>query len=345
VKTVNRRRRFEFPAGAKSRVPLLRLICLALVLLCANGRPASGQIAPEFSDVTIGPALAELVRQLDDPSFTLREEAMGRLMQASADQSVLYAMLSRDDLSAEQQQRLLEAVRQKLLRRPRGALGISMPTTRTAPRQAEGIEVGSLLRGMPAEKVLEVGDVITHIDGRPVRGIEELQSLVQEKRPGDDVLLTVKRPQRDEEGRFITDEDGLTSYETLEKTVSLASADDLDQPTSRLVLESPVLIARRRESLEAARRFIPLVQYVGVRDLPGSPVTDDEVERHPLVQRILSQRRALSEFGVQPGKALREQWGAQERRLRELMQRPDLTPRQRQFHKRVYERYKTLILP
>ena len=168
---------------------------------------------------------------------------------------------------------------------------------------------------------------------------------MQEKQPGDDVQLTVKRPKRDEEGRFITDEDGGTAYETFEATISLASAEELDQPTSRLVLESPVLIARRREALEAARRFMPEVEYVGVRNLPGSPVTADEIERHPLVQRILSQRRALSQFSVQPDEALREQWGEREEQLRELMQRPDLTDRQRQFHQRVHERYTSLIMP
>ena len=250
-----------------------------------------------------------------------------------------------EKITGDEEQYILEAVRQKLLRRPRGALGISMPTIRTAPPQVEGIEVGSLLRGMPAEKVLQVGDFITHIDGQPVGRIEELQSLVQEKQPGDDVLLTVKRPKRDEEGRFITDEDGGTAYETFEATISLASAEELDQPTSRLVLESPVLIARRREALEAARRFMPLVQYAGVHDLPGSPVTDDEIERHPMIQRILSQRRALSQFGVQPTEALGQQWGEQEQVLRELMQRPDLTDRQRQFHQRVHEHYTALILP
>ncbi|UCD74404.1 MAG: PDZ domain-containing protein [Phycisphaerales bacterium] len=323
----------------------LRFIWFGLLALGVAYAPAAGQIAPDFTDAVVNPAVLEVLAQLDDPSFAVREEATRRLVQLAADQSELYPLLSRADLSAEQRLRLLEVVRQKLLLRPRGALGISMPTRRTAPAEIGGVEIGSLLPGMPAEKVLQVGDCITHADGRPVGQIDELQMRVQEKEPGDDVLLTVRRPRRDEEGRFITDEGNLVVYDTFKVTLSLGSAEELQDPSSRLTPDSPVLIARRREAQEAARRFSPEVRYVGIRNLPGTPVTDEEIERHPLIQRILSQRQALTQFGIGPSESLRRQWRDEQERLRELMTRPDLTARQRHFHQRLYDHYSALILP
>ena len=57
----------------------------------------------------------------------------------------------------------------------------------------QGVEVQSVLRGMPADGVLQVGDVIVAIDGTPVMTTDRLVDAITRRRVGDPVGLSVWR--------------------------------------------------------------------------------------------------------------------------------------------------------
>src|ERR1043165_1917174 len=81
----------------------------------------------ELKQVKVDPALRALVQQLEDPSFAAREEATRKLIEASPDRMQLYAILRPgSDITPEQRYRLLAALRENLVKSPRGAIGISM---------------------------------------------------------------------------------------------------------------------------------------------------------------------------------------------------------------------------
>jgi putative serine protease PepD len=65
----------------------------------------------------------------------------------------------------------------------------SAPTSAT-----QGAEVQNIVPGGPAEKAnLRTGDVITKIDGQPVKSPSDVSAAVNQKQPGDSVTITVQR--------------------------------------------------------------------------------------------------------------------------------------------------------
>lgn len=58
---------------------------------------------------------------------------------------------------------------------------------------ARGAEISDLIAGMPAEEVLEVGDVIVAVDRRPVRDASDASGIIRGRQPGTTVELTVRR--------------------------------------------------------------------------------------------------------------------------------------------------------
>ncbi|MCH8007028.1 MAG: glycosyltransferase [Planctomycetes bacterium] len=119
---------------------------------------------------------------------------------------------------------------ERVLNIPRGALGITMTFARPAAAGQPGeVVVNSLLPGLPAERVLKRGDRIGRIDGSPLLSNTDLLRQVQSKRPGDEVVMTVRRIRRDDEGAPVFDEALQPVYEELTVTVALCSAELLDQ--------------------------------------------------------------------------------------------------------------------
>jgi Lon-like protease len=57
----------------------------------------------------------------------------------------------------------------------------------------QGVEVQSVLRGMPADGVLQPDDVIVAVDGAPVMTADQLVQAITQHRPGDVVSMTVWR--------------------------------------------------------------------------------------------------------------------------------------------------------
>jgi Lon-like protease len=57
----------------------------------------------------------------------------------------------------------------------------------------QGAEVESILEGMPAQGVLQVGDIVVAVDGQPVETTNSLIELVRRHRVGDQLTLSVQR--------------------------------------------------------------------------------------------------------------------------------------------------------
>ena len=201
--------------------------------------------------------------QLDHSCYREREAATQALQDGRDNRRQLYAVLAREELSAEQRHRLLAVVRQRLLNTPRGALGISMLFERPDASQPGASVVLDLLPGLPAERVLQLGDRITHVDGNPLNGRNDLIHRVQASRPGDEVLLVVNRVRRDGDGRPLLNEARQPQYETLEIGIVLASAELLKQFGSR---KSEVESMREEEVDWAMTLFAPRPALIKFRD-------------------------------------------------------------------------------
>lgn len=57
----------------------------------------------------------------------------------------------------------------------------------------DGVEVTTVIEGTPAEKTLKVGDVITAIDGDPVKIARDAVTLITKHKIGDTITLTIER--------------------------------------------------------------------------------------------------------------------------------------------------------
>jgi PDZ domain-containing protein len=57
----------------------------------------------------------------------------------------------------------------------------------------QGAEVESLIEGMPAQGVLQVGDIIVAVDGQPIETTNSLIQAITRHRVGDQVTLTIQR--------------------------------------------------------------------------------------------------------------------------------------------------------
>lgn len=61
----------------------------------------------------------------------------------------------------------------------------------------QGAQVQSILSGMPADGVLQVGDIITAVDGQPITTQDSLVKAVTSDQTGDELALTVRRGDQD----------------------------------------------------------------------------------------------------------------------------------------------------
>src|SRR5439155_2201134 len=63
----------------------------------------------------------------------------------------------------------------------------------------QGAEVQSILHGMPADGVLQVGDIITAVDGQAVDTTSALIDSIRRHQVGDQVTLTIRREAQDQD--------------------------------------------------------------------------------------------------------------------------------------------------
>jgi hypothetical protein len=136
-----------------------------------------------------------LVARLGDPEWSVREDAARRLEVHPSPNEALLRVLDQDELDEEQRQRLMNVIALRIVFQPRGALGIRMNTRMGfADGGIAGVEITQLIAGLPAERVLRVGDVITRIDDREIRVNTDLITHVQRMQPGQIIDVRVLRP-------------------------------------------------------------------------------------------------------------------------------------------------------
>ena len=106
---------------------------------------------------------------------------------------VLMGVLVRGDLQEEQRVRLLGILEWRVMNKSRGAVGVRM-TQRGFNQNPRGIEVAAVIPGLPAERVLKVGDIIHRLTGNEALRNEQLILQVQQMRPGERLKVEVLRP-------------------------------------------------------------------------------------------------------------------------------------------------------
>ncbi len=232
-------------------------------LLDSIQREVSGDAIPtaeELRSVTVPAELDEGVSLLGDPSYAVREEATAKLVEGAFRKEEVYAVLAQRSLSAEQRHRLLEVLHHRLIRMPRGAVGISMDQ-RFLPTR---IVVMDLIPGLPACEVLQVGDRIVSLQGKELKSQMEFVKTVQSQPPGTKITLRVERlvpaDPRGENAAALEPQ-----FEVLDIDMVLGSAELLRDPDGRPTQNNSLLEERKRQADEAQRMYGPRPKLIEVR--------------------------------------------------------------------------------
>lgn len=236
-----------------------------------------------------------LVAQLDSADWQEREAATMRLARANVEVPVgrIEASLQEGGLSLEQVMRLLRVMEIRLLHVARGAIGIQMPLNQAgAPGdlvRTAGVRVSAVIPGLPAEKILQPGDLITQIDDQPISNREDLARIVQRHWPGDllrfRIVRTTTLPGENADGQSRT--------ESLDVEIILGSTDDLRRSGGSQSVLDPALADRRQ-------RFMSLYEkYGAVPSMIPAPMNPEEMELQseadPMIRGMLRQLEAARE--------------------------------------------------
>lgn len=146
----------------------------------------------------------------------------------------------------------------------KGFLGVRVDNLTPTDRQRLGFEGdGALISGVedgtPAARAgLEAGDIVTHVDGRPVASRPQLQSVVSSIPPGETVMLDVVRYDADARSSQM-----LTLTVTLGRLNSTQIRGEIppDQPRSHLLALG---VSAMRDATEAIAREYETNFYEGV---------------------------------------------------------------------------------
>lgn len=243
----------------------------------------------ELARVVVPGDLVKMVRLFDSDSYAERAAARDQIAARKPSSKELMAILMRSDLSTEARHVILSILETSILNEPRGALGIRMDV---ALARQTGVRVSGLVAGMPAERVLQVGDVIREVGGRRLFDGGDLVRAVQSMPPGLEVEMLVRRTLRDAEGRALVGADGLERTEDLSLKVRLGSADDLDQRDGAQGGRVANAVAEERQAQveEARKRFLPQPRQVefAKRELHAARAANPETLRKQLVAMQLT---------------------------------------------------------
>lgn len=351
-------------AAARVGSPARHLLFAAVVLILATPAFAQrdfrrmqrddplltiDQIGPPFNldelrDVSVEPAVLELVQKLDSPDFKEREAATEVLRTSDQWRMQMYALLAGETLTVEQRCRLLQVIRAQLVNMPRGALGIEMAPQQLVRGGPIEIRIVDLIPGLPAERVLQVGDRIVAIDNQPLLVEDDLQSRVQSKRPGDSVAVTIRRAKVDDNGKVIRDQAGEPVTEVLNLQIALGSAEVLERQNRNLATVSQrVRNARRIEADAVTYAFAPRPQVVGLPSGQRMAGRDDPLDQHPVILNLLVQMEMINDRNPEQVAMMREIWRRQLSDLKVLAQDPSLSADERQRMQRVAERFWELM--
>ena len=265
---------------------MIAMVIASLCLLAPvpGGGGSTSEVAPVQPPPS--PEFDLLVDQLDASSWEVRESTVYRIARDTSGTPLewIEARLSRGGLSLEQVVRLLRVAEIRLLHAPRGAVGIQMAPNALpgADEGPEGVRIRTIIRNMPAEGILEAGDLITHIEDEPIKTQEDLATIVQRHWPGDTIKFRVlrgSRPTGDE-----NEESTLHEFE-----ITLGSTKALRESNSGLSIRDP-------DYGERKDRFISLMQRHGVVPTTIPPPragsesrTETGVRADPIVEGFINQ--------------------------------------------------------
>ena len=306
-------------------------------------------IPDDLDHVTISPEVHDLVDRLGDDSYEERVRVTSQLAALPCSDHELYAVLDREPISTEQRWRILAALRERLSSRPSGAMGIRFSRMMNEP------VIEQVIPGMPAEKVLESGDRITHINGQQIVGREDLVTHVQRRAPGSIVKLTIQRLRRDERGLPVVEPGMEPAFDTMDVDLELGSFQELDR-ISRELGEGPVqpsVVQRERITLaeSAAMRFAPRPRPIEIDGgLPeqlraGSNVstTYSDIEDYPPLQTLLTQRKYIEQGMLTITPALQRQWESHIQLMQDRIMTGTLSRTEREYLIRVFIRYRDTV--
>ena len=231
--------------GEVGNIPNLRIV---------NGRQLNTVSPEQYLDLDrikrarIPQEIQRQVARLASDDFAEREDASRELRSSPLPDELLVAVLEQDVLTAEQRNRMLRVVRWRVRDRPRGAVGIRMSTSR------KGVMVTELVPGLPAERVLKVGDQITRINDTEVRSNTGLVGVVQRLLPGTTITMTVLRPITVKDGGPPANEQpDEEPEERIEVEFQLGSYAKLDNEPEALGLTNPET-ERRNQTVRAIQQ-------------------------------------------------------------------------------------------
>ncbi len=292
----------------------------------------------------IAPLTEQLVTQLASRSYAERRAASERLQSSEVALDDLLSVLARGGLAPEQHHRVLSIAFDRIVNAPRGALGIQMNPAR--PGEG-GVRVTRIIPGFPAEKHLEVDDIIVAIDGRAVRDVTDLRMIVQGQPPGTEVRVEAIRAERDPRGKPRVDAAGAAVTRRIDVRVPLGSKRELDsaEPTNAGLGSDPLDMARQEQGRALLRRFPPKTLNIRLPD--DAKIEADfaarDVDQHEYVGQLLEEiKRAKAEQRDLPAHTIG--WNrAQIRALRAMAADPSLSEAERGWHARVAKRLEELI--
>lgn len=273
----------------------------AAVVIDFNGQIMQAPFEPlplpsdsELARVDVPADLVRLARQFESDAFAERASAREQLVARKPAPQELMALLLREDLSNDARHAIVSVLEQRIMEAPRGALGIRMegPLMRTT-----GVRVTGLVPGMPAERVLQVGDLITSVEGQPLMDRSDLIRSVQALPPGVEVALVVRRTKRDAEGKVLVGDDGLELVDELKLKLRLGSTEDLDERGDAQGggVVNAMAPQRQAQIEEARRRFLPNATVVEF------PSREQQAARAPVNPELLRKQLAAMQLaGANP---------------------------------------------
>lgn len=321
-------------------------VLLLISMLQAPAPPVAPTVPAPSAERMQEDRFEQLVAELDSENWNDRESATWKLARATAGvpDAWIEGHLERSGLSLEQVMRLLRVMEIRLLHAPRGALGIQMPINqvgrpgellRVGPR---GVQVSAVIPGLPAEKVLEPGDVITHINEQPLDHREDLARIVQQHWPGDVLQLRVIRTRPDQENVDPDDRE----VDRFDVEIKLGSTTDLRRSGGAQSVLDPALADRRQRLVELFQKHgavpssIPAPLFPEIEGMVG--------DEDPMIRGILQQLDAARSGTYTLSLAeLKKQWVQKLTSMDESLADDGLPPRQRAILEHRRDRMRTIL--
>ncbi|MEE2681532.1 MAG: PDZ domain-containing protein [Planctomycetota bacterium] len=332
----------------------LGMLVLSLVagrLHARQAAPANAEPSPQefrfptdevLKRLALSNRLEALVGQLGSRVWSVREQAMRTLASGAFSNEQLLAAMRQIQLDSEQQARLLTILGRRILDAPSGAIGIRM---NSAIGALDGVQVEAVIEGMPAAGLLKAGDLITEIDGKPVRRSTDLTAIVQSKLPGDLITVILQRMRIDEDGEFLLEDDGRIRRERVEVSFALGSIETLESDGGNVVRSSTVRSTRARLVQELMQRFAPEAVRVTIErtEPPESEITSRSPDEHPSVIWLNSIALSLERGVLEMDPNLRLQIFNRMNALEEEASAVTPPSAQRVWLDRVIERYGEIV--